>query len=89
MIAGGIAAIGWIIFVKTHGRSATPLNFGFAVLLTLSFFVDAFLPSGASRSVGYPIIFVAVAMAVGLGIAILHREVRKQKANKSRMANPH
>src|SRR5688572_25795354 len=82
LVAGGIAAIGWIIVVKTEGRIATGY-LGLMATVTLNLFATRFLPSGDSSSLGYPLTFVAIAMGVGLGAALIYREVRKQKVRRN------
>jgi hypothetical protein len=87
LVAGGVAAIGWIIVVKSDGRIATGY-LGLVAMVVLNLFAKKFLPSGDSSSIGYPFSFAAVAIAVGLGAALVYRQVRKQKANQSLQPTP-
>lgn len=77
VLAGGLVGIGWIVVIKTDGRIQLGYIGVIAIPLIQMVARDRFLPEG-SGSMIYGFFFAAVAIAVGLGAALIYREIRER-----------
>lgn len=76
-LAGGIVGISCIVVIKTEGR----IQLGYIGLVAIPLLHHAakrhYLPEGA-ESLRYGLFFLAVAIALGFGVALIYREVKKR-----------